>query len=80
LAPKVDLTLLEVLSDFEMWVVECDHSDETWSDNPFVHPRSIIYEKVHFPDLLSEYLQHQEESLCSIWVLVPVDLDPEVAV
>jgi len=80
LVPKVDLTLPEVLSDFETWVVECDHSDETWSDNPFVHTRSILYEKVRFPVLLGESLQHQEESLCSIWVLVPVGLDPEAAV
>jgi len=80
LVPKVDLVLPEMLSDFEMWVVEYDHSEEKWSDNPFIHTRSILYEKVYFLDLFGEYLQHQEESLCSIWVLVPADLNPEAAV
>ena len=66
LVPKVDLVLLEVVSDFEMWVVECDHSDEEWSDNPVVHIRNIPYGKVYFPVLSGESLQHQEEYLCSM--------------
>ena len=66
--------------EIEILVVEGDHSDEEWSDNPVVHTHNILFGKVYSPVLLGENLRHQEEYLSSIWVLVSVDLVPAAAV
>jgi len=78
--PKDDAVLPEVVSDFEIQVIEADHSDVGSSDSSVVYTHSIFCKKVCSPVLVNEYLRHQEKYPCSIWVLVRADLVPEAAV
>ena len=67
-----------VVSDFKILVVEADHSDVRSNDHSVVHTHNILCENVCSPVLVDGNLWLWVEYPYSIWVLVLVDLVPEV--